>query len=144
MLKKIIDNPCAQVVDISDEIPFTILGDWKGYWLWRDQTISKDILDIFIPYIKNHHIKILISTHHNLEGVDVDYMDWITGILIPKCMESGLFIEILIDSQHFMGSLALDLMYDLHKSQEKKEYITPQVNTIEEAKILALKFTNEH
>lgn len=144
MLKKIIDNPCAEVTDISDEVPFTILGNWKGYWMWNDQTISEDILNILMPYIRENHIKVCISTHHDLEGVDTDYMDWITNTALPHFMKNGLFVEILIDSEHFIGNLSLELMYDdiVLQSEEGNKYITPKVDTIEAGKMLALKIVN--
>lgn len=144
MLKKIVNNPCAEVIDISDEVPFTILGNWKGYWIWGDQTIAEDILNVLMPYVKENHIKVLISTHHDLEGVDLDYMAWITNIAIPHFMENGLFVEILIDSEHFIGSISLDLMYSdiVHQSEEGNKYITPKVDTIEAGKTLALKVIN--
>lgn len=144
MPKNIIDNPSAKVTDISDEIPYTILGNWGGYWLWSDQTIAEDILNVLVPYVKDHHIKVMISTHHDLEGVDEHYMHWITNVIIPIFMEYGLFVEILIDSNHLIGNLSLDLMYEdvIHHSQEGHKYMTPKVDSIEAGKELALKIVN--
>ena len=143
-MKYIINNAFAEVIDISDEIPFTILGNWRWYWMWNDQTILEEMLNVFLPYIKDNHIKVMISTHHDLEGVDNSYMDWLTNTVIPMCMKNGLFVEILIESTHLLGNLSLDLMYEdvIHQSEDGRRYVTPKVDSIEAAKQLALKIVS--
>lgn len=145
MEKYILSNPRAEVIDISDEIPFAIYGHWKGYWFWDDQSIAEDILNIFIPFLQKNKIKVLISTHKDLEGVAPEYMDWIQNSLIPKCMEVGMCVEIIINSEYDMGNISLDIMYEdvIYKSKDGKQYLTPNVNNLEEAKLLAKKIIEE-
>jgi len=144
-MEKILDTPFAEVIDISDEIPQTIYGHWKDCWLWENQDIANDIMNVFIPYAQNSKAKVLISTHKDLEVVSVEYIDWIQQTLIPKCLEIGLCVEIIIGAEDLMGEISLGLIYnDLQAELDEKKYLTPNVHTLGDAKALALKIVSEH
>jgi len=144
-MEKILNTPFVEVIDISDEIPQTIYGHWKDCWLWENQDIAQDIMDVFIPYIQNNNVKVLISSHKDLEVVSVEYIDWIQQILIPKCLEIGLYIEIIIGADDLMGEISLGLIYnDLQAELNGEKYLTPNVRTLNDAKALALKIVSEY
>ncbi len=84
----------------------------------------------------------MISEHTQTEGVDVDFLDWLHESYFPDCVANGMMFEVLVQSEHDIGAISIDLVYDeadFHKKIEKGELLTYKVNTLEKAKVLGAK-----
>ncbi|MCS7019568.1 MAG: hypothetical protein RMJ87_10775 [Cytophagales bacterium] len=140
-MRKIFENNYAELYDISDEIPYTIFGYWKGLWLLDDPEAMRALRFPF-DYIKDHHIKIMITDYRYLEIVPVETDAWLQSEWFPTVVKNGLLAEIVIDSTNSVFSkLSVDIMYEnVHQSTG---LLTPTVGSLEEAKQLARKLIAE-
>lgn len=144
-MNKVFENPHAVIFDISDEIPATVFAYWKGYLLHTSQE-AKDARQASLDYFAEKNIKVMISDHQYLEGASVEFLQWLHDYYFPTAVSNGLISEIVLDSQHFMGSVSLDLMYnpdDLHKNIEEGSLYTPKADTLENAKRIAAELVND-
>ncbi|WP_448518338.1 hypothetical protein [Rhodoflexus sp.] len=140
-MKKIFENAYAELYDISDEVPHTIFGYWKGLWLLDDQEAMQAL---FFPldYIKEHQVKVMITDYRYLEIVPVETNDWLQKEWFPTVVKNGLLAEIVIDStESLFSKISVDVMYgDVNK---QTGLMTPVVGSLEEAKKLALTFIQD-
>lgn len=137
-MKKIFENPYAELYDISDEIPHTIFGYWKGLWLLEDQEAMRALRFPF-DYIKEHGIKVMITDYRYLEIVPVETDEWLQNEWFPTVVKNGLLAEIVIDaSSNIFGKLSVDVMYE--NVNQVTGLLTPTANSFEQAKDLAQAF----
>lgn len=140
-MKKIFENPYAELYDISDEVPHTIFGYWKGLWLLDDEEAMRALRFPF-DYIKEHGIKIMITDYRELEIVPIETDDWLQKEWFPTVVKNGLRVEIVIDTnESIFGKISVDVMYE--NVNKTTGLITPIVNSFEEAKELAWRFIKD-
>jgi hypothetical protein len=140
-MKKIFENPYAELYDISDEIPYTIFGYWKGLWLLEDEEAMRALRFPF-DYIKEHGIKIMITDYRYLEIVPIETDEWLQHEWFPTVVANGLLAEIVIDSTvDIFSKLSVDIMYE--NVNQLTGLLTPNVSTLEQAKKLALSFIKD-
>jgi len=140
-MKKIFENPYAELYDISDEIPYTIFGYWKGLWLLEDEEAMRALRFPF-DYIKEHRIKIMITDYRYLEIVPIEMDEWLQREWFPTVVANGLLAEIVIDSTvDIFSKLSVDIMYE--NVNQLTGLLTPNVSTLEQAKKLALSFIKD-
>ncbi|HAI75520.1 MAG TPA: hypothetical protein DCM08_04670 [Microscillaceae bacterium] len=139
-MKKIFENPYAELYDISDEVPHTIFGYWKGYWQF-DDTEAMEALHFPFNYIREHQIKVMITDYQYLEVIPQDTAEWIDKVWFPTVVAHGLIAEIVLDASELIGQLTVDFMYE-NVNHDTGLY-TPKVDTLEHAKKLALQFIND-
>jgi len=144
-MKKVFENPFTEIYNISEEIPQTVFAYWKGYLILNEEEAVK-ACQVSLDYFKEENILVMISDHRYLEGAEVSFLDWLHEYYFPTCVKNGLLSEIILDSEHFMGNISLDLMYDEDtfkaNALEGKLY-TPKIDTLENAKVLAQKIVEE-
>ncbi len=140
-MKKIFENPYAELYDISEEVPHTIFGYWKGLWMLEDEEAMRALRFPF-DYIKEHGIKVMITDYRYLEIVPVETDKWLQREWFPTVVKNGLLAEIVIDSATSVFSkLSVDVMYE-NVNQVTGLY-TPIVGSLEQAKELARKFIQD-
>lgn len=140
-MKKIFENPYAELYNISDEVPHTIFGYWKGLWLLDDEEAMRALRFPF-DYIKEHGIKIMITDYRELEIVPIETDDWLQKEWFPTVVKNGLRVEIVIDTnESIFGKISVDVMYE--NVNKTTGLITPIVNSFEEAKELAWRFIKD-
>lgn len=140
-MKKIFENPYAELYDISDEIPYTIFGYWKGLWLLEDTEAMRALCFPF-DYIKEHGIKVMITDYRYLEIVPVETDEWLQSEWFPTVVKNGLLAEIVIDStSSIFGKLSVNVMYE--NVNQLTGLFTPLVSSFEQAKELAQTFIQD-
>ncbi|MCC5944341.1 MAG: hypothetical protein JJT94_05355 [Bernardetiaceae bacterium] len=140
-MKKIFENKHTEIYDIRDEVPHTVFAYWKGY-LIHSNPEAIEACEQSLDYFKKENIKVMISDHVYLEGAAVPFLEWLHDYYFPKAVENGLKAEIVLDSEHAIGKISLDLMYDeqdLHKKIKKGELFTPKAENLDIAKKMAQK-----
>ncbi|WP_375560171.1 hypothetical protein ACE193_21050 [Bernardetia sp. OM2101] len=138
-MKKVFENPHAEIYDISREIPNTVFAYWKGY-LMKEFEDATTACEESLKYFKEANILVMISDHSHLEGASLEFLDWLHDYYFPTCVKNGLKAELILDSTHSMGNIVLDLMYyeeDKNRNLNDAGLYTPKVDTLENAKILA-------
>lgn len=140
-MKKIFENPYAELYDISEEIPHTIFGYWKGLWMLEDEEAMRALRFPF-DYIKEHGVKVMITDYRYLDIVPIETDEWLQREWFPTVVKNGLLAEIVIDSAtSVFGKLSVDVMYE-NVNQATGLY-TPIVGSLEQAKELAAKFIED-
>jgi hypothetical protein len=145
-MKKVFENKNAEIYDISNEIPHTVFAYWKGY-LMKDEKEAIIACEESLNYFKDAAILVMISDHKNLEGASIEFLEWIHDYYFPTCVKNGLKAEIVLDSEHLMGNISLDLMYDkedMNRNLNDSGLYTPKIDTLENAKLLAKKIVEQH
>lgn len=145
-MKKVFENVYAEIFDISEQIPQTVFAYWKGY-LMKDEKEAIIACEESLKYFEDANILVMISDHKQLEGASVEFLDWIHEYYFPTCVKSGLKAEIVLDSEHLMGNVSLELMYDeedMNKNLHDSGLYTPKIDTLENAKILARKIVEQN
>ncbi len=138
-MKKVYENPFAEIFDISDEIPNTIFVYWKNYLSLNSQG-AVESCEFSLNYFKENNILVMISDHSHLEGAELSFLDWIHDYYFPTAVKNGLKSEIILDSTFVMGNISLNLMYDetdMYRAVGKNELYTLKIDTLENAKKLA-------
>jgi hypothetical protein len=145
-MKKVFENPHAEIYDISQEVPNTVFAYWKGY-LMKENEDAIAACEESLKYFKEAGILVMISDHKYLEGASVEFLDWLHDYYFPSCVKNGLKAELILDSEHDIGNISLDLMYDeddLNRNLNGAGLYTPKIDTLENAKILAKKIVEEN
>ena len=145
-MKKIFENSHTEIYDISQEIPNTVFAYWKGY-LMKDNEDAIIACEESLKYFKEGGILVMISDHRYLEGASLEFLDWLHDYYFPTCIKNGLKAELILDSEHYMGNVSLDLMYDdedKNRNLNNAGIYTPKIDTLENAKIVAKKIVEEH
>ncbi|TAF67961.1 MAG: hypothetical protein EAZ55_01065 [Cytophagales bacterium] len=140
-MKKVFENPHTEIYDITDEIPNTVFAHWKGY-LMMDAPEAIKACQVSLDYFKEANIQVMISDHAHLEGASVDFLNWLHDYYFPTAIANGLKAELILASEHDMGNISLDLMYDeedIKRNTGDNGIYTPKVNGLEDAKVLARK-----
>jgi hypothetical protein len=140
-MKKVFENPFAEIYDIRDEINDTIFAYWKGF-LSLDFPEAVEACQFSLDFFKMEGIKVMISDHTYLEGASLDFLDWIHKYYFPTCIKNGLRAEIILESSQPIGNITLELMYDqedLQKNMIAGNLYTPKARDLEKAKQLARK-----
>jgi len=138
-MQKIFENKFTEIYDISTEIPETIYAIWRNY-MTLENTEAVLACEKSLEYIKSANIKVMISDHQYLEGATIPFLEWIQKYYFPKALENGLIAEIILISDHILGNISLELMYnvnDLIKYQNDKQLYTPRIDNLQNAKIVA-------
>jgi hypothetical protein len=137
-MKKIFENAYAELYDISDEVPHTIFGYWKGLWLLEDEEAMRALRFPF-DYIKEHGVKVMIADYRYLDIVPVETDEWLQSEWFPTVVKNGLLAEIVIDANvNIFGKLSVDVMYE--NVNQLTGLLTPKAHSLEQAKDLAKKF----
>ncbi|MCS6968442.1 MAG: hypothetical protein RMJ44_00185 [Cytophagales bacterium] len=145
-MKKVFENPHAEIYDISHEIPHTIFAYWKGY-LSMDSPEAITACQFSLDYFKEADIWVMISDHVYLEGATLPFLDWLHAYYFPTCIANGLKAEIILESSYDIGNITLELMYDkedLQKHLKDKTLYTPKVKGLDNAKKLARAIVTQH
>ncbi len=138
-MKKVFENKFVEIFDISDEIPHTICAHWKSY-LSLENSDAIAACTKSLEYFKEAGIKVMISNHQYLEGATMSFLEWVHNFYFVEALKNGLVAEIILDSDHILGNITLDLMYneqDVLKYQKDKQLFTPKIDNIGNAKLLA-------
>ncbi|WP_448519824.1 hypothetical protein [Rhodoflexus sp.] len=140
-MKKVFENPFAEIYDIRDEVNDTVFAYWKGF-LSLDFPEAIEACQFSLDFFKAEGIKAMISDHTYLESASLDFLDWIQKYYFPTCIKNGLRAEIILESSYAMGNITLELMYDqedLQKNMSAGNLYTPKAKNLETAKEMARK-----
>ncbi|TAF65354.1 MAG: hypothetical protein EAZ55_08825 [Cytophagales bacterium] len=133
-MKKIFENQYAELYDISEEVPQTIFGYWKGFWLLDDEEAMK-ALHFPFEYVEKNAIKIMITDYQFLEVVPPETNEWLEQVWFPTIVQKGLKAEIVLDATSLTAKLSVEFMYE---NVNQTGLFTTIVPTMEMAKELAL------
>ncbi len=140
MLELLFQNKYLIAKALDNEITDIIYCEWKGDWLSRDDQELYKALYFCHEIAQEQQVRVIISSCIELATVSLDVDAWIAEWWYPTCYEKGLLAEILIDSEDFMGQIAVDSFIDNNKSK----LMNPRVETLEEAKVLAKQIISQN
>jgi hypothetical protein len=126
-------NQYLTAYTLKDELPNTIYCVWKEVWLSKEDDALKTALSFCHKIAQEQKIRVIISDCKAISTVSLEVDAWIADWWYPTCYELGIIAEILIDSEDFMGQVAVDSFMESNKS----EVMNPKVESFEEAKSLA-------
>jgi hypothetical protein len=133
------ENKCVKLIDISDEVPYSLVSVWKGFFHHEDSDATSGCLKT-IELINNAGFKIMISDHSDVEGASLEFLEWAEKAYFLKAVQAGLKAEIIIEATDLMGNIALEMAYndkDSLKITQAGRLMTPKVLDLEEGKIRA-------
>jgi hypothetical protein len=125
---------------LDNEITSIMYCEWKDDWLSRDDQELKIALTFCHKIASEKQVKVLISSCVELATVSLDVDSWISEWWYPTCYENGILAEILIDSEDFMGQIAVSSFMENNESK----LMNPRVQSLDEAKILAKKIISQN
>ncbi len=134
-MKKIFENAYAELYDISEEVPHTMFGYWRGFWELQDEEAMAALL-FPLNYIKEHGIKIMLTDYKDLDVVSEETDQWLAEYWFPTVVKNGLKAEIILDAEEMIGQISVDFMYE--NVDANTGLYTRKADTLEHAKELAM------
>lgn len=132
-------NEFAEMYELSEEYPQTLLVSWIGFWEVDDKL--KEILDKSLALIKEKNSKILISDCQKLDTLSEEVSNFLESYWYPKAEEYGLKLEIYIGAEDFVSQLSLEMLFE--SVDDKEKIATVQCENREEARKFAKHYSSK-
>ncbi len=125
---------------LEDKVTQIMYCEWKDDWLSRDDQELQTALSFCHEIASEKQVKVIVSNCVELSTVSLEVDTWISEWWYPTYYEKGILAEILIDSEDFMGQIAVSSFMDNNKSA----LMNPRVQTLDEATLLARKIISQN